>query len=67
MAGILVEYARFVEVQQRRARIGAELGRAHQAPALRPRIAVVDEAVEAEESAATVIDVKKTRGPVDVR
>ena len=67
MAGILIEYARFVEVQQRRARISAEFGPANQTPALRTPLAFVDDAVEANDQAATVVEVKTTRRTFDVR
>lgn len=67
MAGILIDYSRFVEVQQRRARIAAELGQEHQTPASRTRVAPIDHAVEAGEPPPTVVDTKMTRGVVDVR
>lgn len=65
MRGILVEYARFVEVQQRRARVAAEL------LALRPATPpdVVDAAAVADEPilvAVSHIDARPTHGNVDV-
>ena len=67
MAGILIDYARFVEVQQRRARIAAELGQTQQTPASRTRVTPIDHAVEASEPPQAVVDAKMTRGVVDVR
>lgn len=67
MAGILIDYTRFVEVQRRRARIGAEVSQANQTPALRTRLAFVDDAVEANDPEGTVVEVKITHGTVDVR
>ncbi len=60
MAAILIDYARFVELQQRRARIADELGRRREAPASPTLPAPVDEAVEGSEPTAAVVDAKKT-------
>lgn len=66
MPGILVEYARFVEVQQRRARVAAELlGLRPPAPAdIGGATASDDEPVQI---AVFHIDASTTRGTVDVR
>jgi len=67
MAGILIEYARFVEVRQRRARIGAALRQPNETPPPPTRRAPLDDAVEPDELARTVVEVKVTHRPVDVR
>ena len=46
MAGILVAHARFVEVQQRRARIVAELGQSRKTRAALAEPAATDEPVD---------------------
>ena len=66
MPGALVEYARFVEVQQRRSRIAAEL--APPAEWLIPRApgTAVDECIDHLEP-VTSADESARRGPIDVR
>jgi hypothetical protein len=66
MPGSLVEYARFVEVQQRRARIIAELERPPETPAPRTGPTTVDQFIDVGES-LTSVDASTTRGSVDVR
>ena len=66
MAGNLIGYARFVEVQQRRVRIVAELGKAHRIAASRTRFAPIDEFVEASQP-PVVTDGEITRATADVR
>jgi hypothetical protein len=66
MPGALVEYARFVEVQQRRARIIAELERPPETPAPQTGPTTVDQFIDVGES-LTSIDASTTRGSVDVR
>jgi hypothetical protein len=60
MPGSLVEYPRFVEVQQRRARIIAELVRPPATPTAPDRYIDVGESV-------TSVDASTTPGTVDVR
>lgn len=67
MPGILIDYTRFVEVQQRRARIGAELGQQHETNASRTRVSLSDESIHAGEASAGGGDAEMTRGAVDVR
>jgi hypothetical protein len=65
MAGILVEYSRFVEVQQRRAAIRAELlARADTPETLNARPFVAERAAGVGPSRA---DAVRPRGVVDVR
>ena len=64
MTGILIEYARFVDVQQRRARIIAELGHPNETPAPRAPLAASDESTEVGERTAPAVDIK-TRLAVD--
>lgn len=66
VTGILIDYARFVEVQQRRARVDAELGRTHQPPASPTRLAPIAEPVQA---TRRLVSVDRKIGPstADVR
>ena len=66
MAGILVEHARFVEVQQRRARVVAELTRPPETPAPRTASTSVDQVIDVGDSPIAVA-ARPTRGAVDVR
>ena len=65
MPGTLVEYARFVEVQQRRARVTAELERPPERPVPRTEPTAVDQCIDVDES-PTPPDASTTRGDVDV-
>jgi hypothetical protein len=65
MPGTLVEYARFVEVQQRRARVIAELEHSSATPAPR-RETSVDLFIDVAQS-LTPVDAGTTRGTGDVR
>lgn len=65
MAGILVAHARFVEVQQRRARIAAELGQSRETRAPRRRQAATEEPIDVGERPVPDFDAKTTRGVVD--
>ncbi len=58
MSEIVVEYGRFLEVQQRRARIAAELDRAHDTPPPAMPLAAVSTSTEVSEGWVPAIDVK---------
>ena len=59
MAGILVAHARFVEVQQRRARIVAELGQSRETRAALTAPAANDEPIDVGERPMPDFDDKK--------
>ena len=61
MAGILIAHTRFVEVQQRRARIDAELGQSREPRAPRTRPAATDEPIDVGEQATPEFDAKTER------
>ncbi len=65
MTGIVIGYARFLEVQQRRARIVAELLRAHDTPGRRLSLAVTDRSSYVSKQPAPALNVATTRGAVD--
>jgi hypothetical protein len=67
MAGILVAHARFVEVQQRRARIVVELNQSHETRAPRTRPDATDEPIEVGGRPTRDFDAKTTGGVVDAR
>jgi hypothetical protein len=60
MAATVIEYARFVEVQHRRARIVAELERAARTPARLTEPTAVDPFIDVSES-ETSVDASTTR------
>lgn len=64
MPGIVVDYARFVEVQQRRARIAAELERPREAPPMGQT--AIEQFFDVREL-VTSDDASTTRQTVDVR
>jgi hypothetical protein len=65
MAGILIEYARFVEMQHRRAALAAALGQSPETPAPpRPKSPGVNESIDGSPSR---VDMASTRGAADVR
>lgn len=66
MPAIVVDYARFVEVQQRRARVAAELKRPRQTPAPPMGRTAIEQFLDGRES-VTSVDASTTRGTVDVR
>jgi hypothetical protein len=66
MPGTLVEYARFVEVQQRRAWIIAELERPPETPAPPTEPTAGDQCNDISQSPVSV-DASAARGTVDVR
>ena len=66
MPGTLVEYARFVEVQQRRAGIIAELERPPETAAPRTGPTAVAQSIDIGKT-LTSVDASTTRGTVDVR
>ena len=66
MPGTLVEYARFVEVQQRRARVIEELEHSSETPAPRRESTSVDAFIDIAQS-LTPVDASTTRGTGDVR
>jgi hypothetical protein len=65
MAGTIVEYARFVEVQERRARMVAELERPPQTPAP-PTESTVDQFIDVGGS-VTSVEASTTPRTIDVR
>lgn len=67
MTGTLVTYARFVEVQQRRARVVAELGQSRETPPLRMRRPATDERIDVDERPTRHFVGKSTHGIVDGR
>ncbi len=67
MPGSLVPHARFVEVQQRRARIATAFSRSRETRALCTRPAAPDEPIDAAERPRPDLGVKITRGVVDGR
>jgi hypothetical protein len=67
MAGTLVEYVRFVEVQRRRARVAAQLTQPLDALVVsNGTTAAVDRPIDVDKSPAPV-DTSPTHGSVDVR
>ena len=66
MSGALVEYARFVEVRQRRSRITADLEPPTEGLIPRAARTAVDECIDDGEP-LTSADESARRGPIDVR
>ena len=66
MPGMVVDYARFVEVQQRRARIAADLERPREAPPPPTGRTATEPYLDVGES-VTSVDASTTRRTVDVR
>jgi hypothetical protein len=67
MAGSLVPHARFVEVQQRRARIVAAFSRSRETRVLSTRPAAPDEPIDVGERPRPDVGVRITRGVIDGR
>lgn len=65
MPGIVVDYARFVEVQQRRARIAAALERPREAPPPATGRTAIEPFLDVGET-VTSVDVSTTRRTIDV-
>ena len=64
MTAIVIEHARFIEVQQRRARIVAELGYREETGAPRTSLPVTDESAISERQTLR-FELKTTRGAID--